>query len=80
MKSQLFPNERSTLEISSFVLFLYFTSYNALGVQGGCPARCLCQLNMEPSIVVCAKQSLTEFPSNISNLVSTRLPRTVKDS
>lgn len=34
-----------------------------------CPVRCLCYLGRRPRIVMCSKQGLTTFPSNITDIV-----------
>nr|XP_050852634.1 protein artichoke [Vespula vulgaris] len=34
-----------------------------------CPVRCLCYLGRRPRTVICSKQGLTKFPSNVTDIV-----------
>ena len=60
-----FTSWRTEIFLTNFLIFSLFTN-----VQSICPKKCSCHFDQPPITVSCSGQGLTEFPKNLSNLVS----------
>lgn len=57
---------RKTLFLLSFSMMPFLL----IEAQKMCPQKCLCHLDQNPRIITCSGHHLSEFPQNLSNLVS----------
>ncbi|XP_046741516.1 insulin-like growth factor-binding protein complex acid labile subunit [Diprion similis] len=68
VRYQRFTNGSKSPSVT-WCVFIFFLASFRLVVHAGCPERCLCFLDQNPSRVACEKRGLREFPDRISDLV-----------
>lgn len=64
--TSIYSNRRIIILLLSFstISFLF------IDAQTTCPEKCSCHLNQVPRTITCSGKELTEFPQNLSDLVS----------
>ncbi|XP_015188547.1 PREDICTED: leucine-rich repeat-containing protein 15 [Polistes dominula] len=60
---------RKTMSLFMIHYLVIYLLGNLSLVHSFCPVRCLCYLNRRPRIIMCSKQGLTTFPSNVTDIV-----------